>query len=397
MMIRGSHAKARSREEKKGFFATNIADLSKNLYDSPPIFAASRLRVRLSLYPRRPLQMKTHVAWLTFLSVVLMFSAASAEPDAKPVHLIFDTDIGNDVDDALALALIHELVSRGEAELLAVTISKDNSWCAPYVDLVNTFYGHPKVPIGVVRDGKTPEDGKFVRQIAEEKKEGQLLYARELKSGADAPDAVSLLRKTLASQPDNSVVIISVGFMTNLARLLDSPADAASPDAGLDLVKKKVSLYVMMAGAFSPKRGPEYNVFIDAPAAKAVFARWPTPIVASGFEIGLAIRYPASSIAHDFNYVPSHPVAEAYRLYDKMPHDRPTWDLTAVLYAVRPDRGYFDLSYPGVISLNEKNVTEFREEAGGLHRYLILSPEQAIRVREAFVDLVSSPPRRSSD
>lgn len=45
---------------------------------------------------------------------------------AEPVRLIFDTDIGNDVDDALALGVIHALQSRGECELLAVTVSKDH-------------------------------------------------------------------------------------------------------------------------------------------------------------------------------------------------------------------------------------------------------------------------------
>ena len=40
---------------------------------------------------------------------------SSPVPAAEPVRLIFDTDIGNDVDDALALAVIHALQSRGEA------------------------------------------------------------------------------------------------------------------------------------------------------------------------------------------------------------------------------------------------------------------------------------------
>ena len=38
----------------------------------------------------------------------------------KPIKIIFDTDIGGDCDDAGALALIHRLCDKGEAELLAV-------------------------------------------------------------------------------------------------------------------------------------------------------------------------------------------------------------------------------------------------------------------------------------
>ena len=61
--------------------------------------------------------------------------------------------MGNDIDDALALAMIHALESKGEARLLAVTLTKDNRWAGPYVDLVNTFYGRGSIPVGVVRPG----------------------------------------------------------------------------------------------------------------------------------------------------------------------------------------------------------------------------------------------------
>src|SRR5687767_3088975 len=82
----------------------------------------------------------------------------------QPVRLIFDTDMGNDIDDALALGVIHALQSRGECELLAVTITKDNKWAAPFVDAVNTFYGRANIPIGMVRDGKAPDDSRDLNE-----------------------------------------------------------------------------------------------------------------------------------------------------------------------------------------------------------------------------------------
>src|SRR5215472_12444557 len=107
---------------------------------------------------------------------------------AAPVRLIFDTDMGNDIDDALALAMIHALESKGEAKLLAVTITKDNRWAAPYVDLVNTFYGRGSIPVGVVRNGKTPQDSKMIQVPAERTKpDGSFVYPRRQRSGADAP------------------------------------------------------------------------------------------------------------------------------------------------------------------------------------------------------------------
>lgn len=313
---------------------------------------------------------------------------------ADRVRLIFDTDMGNDIDDALALGVIHALQTRGECELLAVTLSKDNDFAAPYVDLVNTFYGRPEIPVGVVRNGKTPEDSKYIRVPSEALDEqGRQRYPHKLRTGKDAPEAVGLLRRVLAAQPDGSVVIAVVGFSTNMASLLDSPADEHSKLTGRELVSRKCRLLSMMAGMFSAEqRQKEYNVFIDLAAAKKVFADWPTQIVVSGFEIGQVIKYPAASIESDYRYVTHHPLREAYELYQKMPYDRETWDLTAVLYAVRPDRGYFGLSQAGVVHVDDHEITQFTAAGTGRHRYLTVTPEQIARVREALVQLASQPP-----
>ena len=202
-----------------------------------------------------------------------------------------------------------------------------------------------------------------------------------------------MLRQVLSQQPDKSVVLVVVGFSTNIARLLDSPADQHSALTGRELVATKCKLLSMMAGNFAEKgREKEYNVYVDAPAAKRVFANWPTPIVTSGFEIGLAIKFPSTSIEHDFGYVKHHPLSEAYRLYQKMPYDRETWDLTSVLYAVRPQRGYFGQSASGTIEVDDQQVTQFIAGPTGKHRYLTVNADQIIRVREALVQLASQPP-----
>ena len=101
-------------------------------------------------------------------------------PAAEPVRLIFDTDIGNDVDDALALAVIHALQSRGEARLLAVSITKDSKSAAPYIDLVNTFYKRPDIPVGIVKGGKTTDDTPMIRVPAESKNGSGYLYPHRI-------------------------------------------------------------------------------------------------------------------------------------------------------------------------------------------------------------------------
>jgi inosine-uridine nucleoside N-ribohydrolase len=331
--------------------------------------------------------MKTAI--LVFSLVIALSSIVLAQ---TPTGIIFDTDMGNDVDDALALAMLHAFQNRHEANLLAVTITKDNQWAAPYVDLVNTFYGHPEIPIGTVRDGKTPESNPMIQIPSERRRpDGSFVYPHRILDGAQAQEAVFLLRRTLAKQRDGSVVIVQVGFSTNLARLLETKPDAASPDDGPTLVRKKVRLLSMMAGNFADGK-PEFNLAKDVPAAAKLFHDWPTPIVVSGFEIGIVLPFPAERIEHDFAYVQDHPVAEAYRSYMKMPYDRPTWDLTAVLYAVRPDEKYFSLSPPGTITVLPDGSSRFEPSAAGNHRYLMLTDEQRARTLEAMIMLASQPP-----
>lgn len=332
-----------------------------------------------------------------FLASVIFSLAIPPMEAAEPVRLIFDTDIGNDVDDVQALAMIHSMQSRSACRLLAVTVTKDSDLAGPFVDAINTFYGRGQTPIGVVRPGKTPEPGKFL-PMAAEKVNGSFRYPHDLLSNNDAPEAVRLLRKLLAAEPDGSVTIAQVGFSTNLARLLDSNPDASSPLSGSDLIKAKVKELSIMAGAFQPIGGNahyiEYNVVQDIANCKKLADEWPSPVVWSGFEIGIAVPYPAESILKDYGYMADHPVAEAYRRYEPPPHNRPTWDLTSVLYAVHPDRGYFDLSPPGKVVVEADGFTKFEPDTKGLHRYLKLSDHQRVRVIEALVQLSSQPPSK---
>jgi len=318
-------------------------------------------------------------------ALAVLFSLAIRA--ANPVPVIFDTDLGNDIDDALALALLHALESRGECRIIAVTITKDNPWAAVYVDLVNTFYGRAHIPVGMVRNsGVTPDASRMIQAPAERKgADGQFVYPRRIASGTEAPDAMAVLKRVLAAEADGSVVIVQVGFSTNLARLL-----ASGPEAR-QLVSRKVKLLSIMAGNFAEPK-PEFNVERDIASAQKLLKNWPGQIIASGFEIGNSMLFPAAVIDRDFAYVKDHPVAEAYRNYMQMPYDRPTWDLTAALYAIRPDQGYFDLSVPGEITADALGRTQFRADPAGNHRYLMVNEKQRARALEAMELLASQPP-----
>ncbi len=336
----------------------------------------------------------TAVAAVTVGLLFALSNGRAAEP--CPVPLIFDTDMGNDVDDAMALAIIHALESRGECKLLGVTLTKDNVYAIRFVDLLNTFYGRRDIPIGVVDGGVLPGDGKYLKHVATDADNGQLFYPHDSQAREAALDSVKLLRQILATQPDESVVIAQVGFSSNLARLLDSPADDISPLDGRALVKRKVRLLSAMAGAFTEQlliQGrKEFNVVRDIPAAQRVFGSWPASVVISGWEIGAAIKHPGVSMREDYRFVKKHPLVDAYHHYRGLDNDQPTYDLTSVLYAVRPERGYFDLSAPGRMVVDDNGVTRFHQEDGGPHRYLTVNAEQIARVREAQVLLCSQPP-----
>lgn len=315
---------------------------------------------------------------------------------AEPVQVIFDTDLSGDVDDVLALAMLHTLADRGECDLLAVTISKINPLTGPFTDATNTFYGRGDIPIGVTRDAQKRES-RYLKLI-NERQGNQSRYPHDVRSNQQLPDAVKLLRKTLAASTDGSIVIIQVGLAANLADLVESKADEFSPLSGPELIRRKVKLVSVMAGAFEPIDGNthflEANVRNGIQSMQRFVRQWPvsTPVVWSGFEIGIAVRYPRESIARDFNYMEHHIVREAYLLHSGAEHDRPSWDLTSVLYAVRPHDGYFDLSEPGKVTVDDDGFLSFHSAKQGRDRYLKMNPLQAVQVKEVLRSLVSQPP-----
>lgn len=329
---------------------------------------------------------------LLIVPLVLISGCSDKHQDDR-LKVIFETDIGNDVDDALALDMLYKYVEWGQVDLLAVMINKDAPAPAEYMDIMNTWYGHTDIPVGIVRDGSDDPWGQYAQKVVDLKNEdGTPMFARSRESYDDLPDAHILYRQILAKQPDASVVIATVGFSTNLARLLDTPADEYSPLTGKELVAKKVKLLSAMAGNISELEHHEYNVVKDLPAAVKVFAEWPTEIVVSPFEVGRAIKYPGESIENDFTWAPKHPMVEAYKAYLPMPYDRPTWDLTSVLYAVEGD-SWFTMSEPGRIEITQEGSSVFTSSPDGNVRYMKVDDAQCAAILGRFKEVITSQPK----
>ena len=257
-----------------------------------------------------------------------------------------------------------------------------------YIDLLNTWYGQRRIPIGLSPRQNRVGEANYTQEICEKLDEkGRPLYKRSIKDYSRLLPAVKLYRRLLAGAEDASVTIVSVGFSTNLALLMDTEADEYSPLTGKELVMQKVKRLVMMAGHIANPNYAEYNVIGDVAACQRVFSEWPTPIYMSPFELGLQVRYPARSIENDFTWTKHHPIVDSYKAYLKKMEDRPAWDLTAVLYAVDPQQ-FFNISPAGRIVVTDEGFTHYTQEATGKHFYLSITPEQAQAMLDYFVKMV---------
>ena len=334
------------------------------------------------------------LALLIFATSLFCVTKTTAKTKDNAQLVIFETDMGNDIDDALALDLLYKYMDQGKIKLLAVMTNKEGAGSAHFIDIMNTWYGYPKIPIGIIRNGaecKHPND--YALAVSNMKINGKPAFKTTIKDFTKLPDAEQLYRKILSKQSDHSVVIISVGFSTNLARLLDTKPDSYSPLNGRELIEKKVKFFSLMAGNFDQRHLTEYNVVKDITACAKLFKESPVPIVTSPFELGEAVQYPGKSIENDFGWTTRHPMVEAYKAYAKMPYDRPTWDLTAVLEVLEPGK-FMTQSPKGTIVVDEKGHTNFTQEANGLHSYLTITPEQGKRIKQFFVEIIPQKAKR---
>ena len=338
-----------------------------------------------------------------FLVIVLLTLGSCAKNKSfmenTPISVIFDTDMGNDIDDALALDMLFKYKDEGKINLLGIMVNKDYRYAPEYIDIMSTWYGYPQIPIGIFKQGETLSlsGNNYTKMISEMQTNGQALFKRTITDYESLPKASILYRKLLSEQPDNSVTIISVGFSTNLALLLDTQADEYSSLTGAELVAAKVKLLSVMGGSFTEEPYVEYNIENDKDAARKVFAAWASPIVVSPFELGNSIHYPAHSIENDFQWAEYHPMIEGYKLYDKMPYDRATWDLTSVLYACEPDSLFFNQSPAGTITVDDAGHTLFQPTENGKHIYLTVTQEQRNAIKDYFVRLITMKPMAVSN
>ena len=317
--------------------------------------------------------------------------AACTGSFASPVKIFFDTDMLTDCDDAGAMAVLHSLADMGECEILATVVSVPNLDSVKTVRAINAWRGRADLPLGMVKHGGVREKSRFVSGIAEE-------FKVELRE-EEVPDGVEVYLKILEKQPDRSVVVVTVGYLTHLKALLDR---AKAEPATEELIRNKIRLWVCMGGNFigmPPKddlKLGNVNFQRDAESALRVIHGWPGEILFAGREVcsvpsGLAIGGELAGTP------PGNPVRRAYELYfGGVAKKRHVADLVAVYAAARGGESLWDVSDPGQMLLAEDITFTWESKPDGRHSYLLKRRENGVpddRVVESKLsELLIRPP-----
>ena len=285
--------------------------------------------------------------------------------------VILDTDLGSSTDDLFALEMLHRYEQEGRCRLLGVVVDRMGEANAAIADVMNCYFGHPETPIGLVREG-IPAPKVWIDYGAlptYTNADGSLMFRRNVSDYSTLPDGYVLYRRLLAAQPDHSVSICSIGFVTCLAQLLQSDGDEYSPLNGVELVRQKVKCIYQMGGVFGQSVEPDFNLSQGITFAQDFFRLWPKEVdmVFSPMEVGENIEYKPEQVISDVSWTDVHPIKQVY-MKCNCNTGQMMWDPMAVIHAVEGD-SLFTLSPRGTVTLTPKAETIFTPSDTGNCRY----------------------------
>jgi hypothetical protein len=311
--------------------------------------------------------------------------AAVVQLPTQAVPVIFDTDMDTDADDAGALAMLHAMADAGEVEILATMVSSHYPYSAAVVDIINTYYGRPELPIGVPKQpGASIHRGsRYASGLAAE-------FPHRVRSNDAAPDAVEVYRRILVNQPDTSVVVVTVGYLTNIRYLLESAPDEWSPLSGKELVRRKVKRWVVAGGRYPEELDPNPvgNFKPDPESAVVAVQHWPRPVAFSG--IGRQIMS-GESLAG----TPSdNPVRRVYELYfgGESGRERGSSDQSALLYAVRGAGSFWKETAQGYNRVFDNGTNQWRSMPDAENQVMVTLAAEPAEVKEIIEEVMSRPP-----
>jgi purine nucleosidase len=191
--------------------------------------------------------------------------ACAAFAQTKPIPIIFDTDIGDDIDDALALALA---LQSPELDVKLVTTVADDVESRTRLTWKELgLFGRQDIALAT----GAPEpllDPKYPDRAAQ----FGVLTANDQPPAAAWQRAADRIIETLMKSPVK-MTLIPVGPLTNIALALKEEPR----------IKEKIERIVLMGGAYYPPRR-EYNIYRDRIAAEIVFSSG-IPITGVGLDV----------------------------------------------------------------------------------------------------------------
>lgn len=280
----------------------------------------------------------------------------------KKLDFIFDTDVGADCDDMMALTYLVYAKKHFNIVLKAVTHSRNDINGVPAIRAFFRTLGEDIPDIGRM-SGELVEYKSYAKAIADR-------FCIE-DDFSKCYDAVKVLRRALCNSED--AVLCAVGPFTNIAALLESGADEISELDGVSLVKARCSKVVVMAGQFvlnkSGELCPEWNVKCDVRAAKIIAEKCPVPLVFLPFETGEGIM---TGIPIVERYGEATPLSMSFVKFGAVPSvgGRHSWDPATVVYAVEGVGECFEESPRGTVTVDEIGRTVMKYDDNGLHSIL---------------------------
>lgn len=289
--------------------------------------------------------------------------------------VIIDTDLDSDVDDVGALSMLLNLHKKGQIELLGVIVTSDDPYAPVCASALNTFYGFTSIPIGFNKNQPNLRNhSKYTKSIAD-------FFPSGLQSWNDAEDAVSLYRNLLVQQPNESVIIVTIGHLSNLEKLLQSAPDQISDLDGKSLVREKVKKWVCMGGKFP--QGKEANFFRPDPESTVYSVNnWEKEVIFCGYEVGSKVITGGTRLKKALTS--NHPVYLAYELYNGF-EGRQSWDQIAVLLLLNPANDFFTFAR-GKCIVNPDGSNSWKYNESGLHRYVVFKPTVQVDSVSKYVD-----------
>jgi purine nucleosidase len=255
------------------------------------------------------------------------------------IELALDTDIGTDVDDLLALAMI---LGSPELHLRAVTtVYGDTRLRAQMVRRAYTLAGRPTPPIAA--GAREPRSDRPVWWAGHE---GTLMADLAAEPVDETLDATAMLRAV--------PTVAAIGPLTNVAHALDG--------------SHSIERLVIMGGDITSGQA-EHNISCDVAAAQAVFASG-VPAVVTGIDQTERVVLGGDEIAaiEASGTLGAHLAAEIHQFRSWLGRPNSPHDPIAVLAVVRPELFTFAR---GHVHVNADGVTHLQRDDHGPHRMAI--------------------------